>query len=49
MEKNEKINLKYYLFEANALKCWRCQSSGKNGEFCKDPFDANSVTPAQKR
>ncbi|XP_031627260.1 uncharacterized protein LOC116343375 [Contarinia nasturtii] len=35
--------------ETCALKCWRCQSSGKNGKFCNDPFDANAVTPEQKR
>lgn len=31
------------------MKCWRCQSTGKMSEFCKDPFDESNITAAQRR
>lgn len=31
------------MFSAYALKCWQCNSSGGNAEFCKDPFQVNGT------
>ncbi|XP_055303863.1 uncharacterized protein LOC129569232 [Sitodiplosis mosellana] len=43
------LTLVVLFHKAFAIKCWRCQSSGKMSEFCKDPFVESNITAAQKR
>lgn len=45
--KINKYSLRFCFFflcsSAYALKCWQCNSSGGNAEFCKDPFQVNGT------
>lgn len=29
------------------MKCWRCSSDAKNGEFCHDPFSPDKISEAR--